>query len=200
PIFMSPVRDLLGIRYILVPPGLDLGGPGLTLSYQAADARIYANEAALPRAFVVPSARCLGDEAALRLIRERKVDFRREVILAGCATSPETGDGPAVSTAVIEHYGPERVAIAATSDRAGYLVLTDTWFPGWTARVDGRAARVERADHAFRAVRLAPGRHQVEFQYRPLSVRIGLALSVLAGLVTLLLAWPQRARPRRAQR
>ncbi len=200
PIFLSPVRDLLGIRHILVPPNLALDGPGLSLRYQGADARIYRNNAALPHAFVVARARCLSDEETLRLIRERKVDFRREVILAGCAIPAETGDATSPTTAVIEHYSPQHVKIAATSDHAGYLVLTDTWFPGWIARVDGREAPVERADYAFRAVKLAPGRHDVQFHYRPRSVQWGLALSVLTGLVTVVLGWPQRLKRKPAPR
>jgi hypothetical protein len=73
PIFLSPVRDLLGVRHILVPPDVALDGPGLSLQYAAADGRIYRSEAALPRAFVVPSARCLGDAQTLQLIRARAV-------------------------------------------------------------------------------------------------------------------------------
>ena len=192
PIFLSPVRDLLGIRHILVPPDVALDGPGLSLQYQAADGRIYRSETALPRAFVVSRARCLGDEQTLHLIRERAVDFRREVLLAGCGTPPLASDESSTATAVIEHYAPHRVVITAASDHPGYLVLTDTWFPGWTAHVDGREFPVERADYAFRAVRLEPGRHEVEFRYAPGSVRLGLALSVLALLAIVALgAWPR---------
>jgi len=193
PIFLSPVRDLLGIRFVLVPSNVALDGPGLSLEYQAADGRIYRSDAALPRAFVVSRARCLGDEETLRLIRERTVDFRREVLLAGCATAPLAGNGSPTASAEIDHYAPDRVVITAASDRPGYLVLTDTWFPGWTAHVDGRESSVERADYAFRAVRIEPGRHQVEFLYAPGSVRLGLALSVLALLAIIGLGgWPRR--------
>jgi membrane protein YfhO len=194
PIFFSPVRDLLGIRHILVPPDLTLNEPGLSLQYQAGDARIYRNEAALPRAFVVPRARCLDEGQALRLIQQRAVDFRNEVILTGCTAAPRIGGDTFTATVVIEHYAPQRVVITATSDRGGYLVLTDTWFPGWSARVDGQDAQVERADYAFRAVRVESGRHEVQFRYRPGSVRLGLILSGLAALTTVALCWRSRRR------
>jgi len=198
-IFLSPVRDLLGIRHILVPPDVVLGGPGLSLRYQGVDGRIYRNETALPRAFMAAEARCLATAEALKLIRARAVDFRREVLLTDCSDATPgdrspSGDVLSPGTARIERYGADRVTISAESERGGYLVLTDAWFPGWTANVDGRETRVERADHAFRAVKLAPGRHEVEFRYAPMSVRLGLALSALAAIVTGALAWPRAVR------
>ena len=199
-VFLSPVRDLLGIRHILVPPDVVLGGPGLSLRYHGADGRIYRNEAALPRAFVVAEARCLDSAEVLKLVRARTVDFRRGVLLTDCSNATPGGDrslhGDASSpgTAQIERYGADRVVISAESERGGYLVLTDSWFPGWTATVDGRATRVERADHAFRAVKLGPGRHEVDFHYAPMSVRLGLALSMLAAVVTGALGWPKTVR------
>ena len=201
-VFLSPVRDLLGIRHVLVPPDVALDGAGLSLRYHGADGRIYRNDAALPRAFMAAEAWCLDPAEVLKRIRARTVDFRREVLLADCSDatpgdgrSPANdrsarGDAPSPGTARIERYGADRVMISAQSDRGGYLVLTDAWFPGWTASVDGRDTRVERADHAFRAVKLGPGRHDVEFRYAPTSVRLGLALSALAAIVTGALAWP----------
>jgi hypothetical protein len=199
-VFLSPVRDLLGVRHVLVPPDVALDGAGLSLRYHGVDGRIYRNEAALPRAFVAAEARCLDTAQALTRIRARAVDFRREVLLTDCAdATPGDARAPvrdvqSPGTARIERYGSDRVMISAESDRGGYLVLTDAWFPGWTASVDGQETRVERADHAFRAVKLGPGRHEVEFRYAPMSVRLGLALSVLAAVVAGVLAWPGRAR------
>jgi len=197
-VFLSPVRDLLGIRYVLVPPDVALDSPGLSLRYHGVDGRIYRNEAALPRAFVAAEARCLDTAEVLKLIRARTVDFRREVLLTDCLgampgadRSPRRDSSP--GTARIERYGADRIVISAESDRGGYLVLTDAWFPGWTASVDGRETRVERADHAFRAVKLGAGHHDVEFRYAPMSVRLGLALSALAAVVTGALAWPGTA-------
>jgi len=200
PVFLSPVRDLLGIRYVLVPPDVTLDRPGLSLRYHGADGRIYRNEAALPRAFVAAEARCLDTAEVLKRIRARTVDFRREVLLTDCLDATPDGDrsprrdAASPGTARIEHYSADRVRISGESDRGGYLVLSDAWFPGWTARVDGRETRVERADHAFRAVKLGPGHHDVEFRYAPMSIRLGLALSALAAVVTGALAWPGSAR------
>ena len=65
----------------------------------------------------------------------------------------------------------------------GYLVSTDAWYPGWKAYVDGRPATLHRANLAFRAVSVPAGRHRVAFRYEPRSVRVGLALTALAGCI-----------------
>jgi uncharacterized membrane protein YfhO len=64
----------------------------------------------------------------------------------------------------------------------GWLVLADTWYPGWQAAVDGERVPLYRADYLFRAVEVPPGEHQVSFTYRPLSVRLGVLISILAWL------------------
>ena len=84
------------------------------------------------------------------------------------------------------HDVPNRVTIHAVLDRPGYLVLADTWYPGWEAAVDGETVPLLRANYAFRAVYLEAGEHTVEMVYRPLSVRVGgwvslVALTVLVG-------------------
>ncbi len=85
--------------------------------------------------------------------------------------------------AEIVTYEPERVEVETNSPRDGFLVLSDTFRPGWTALVDGAPAPIWRAQTAFRAVRVPSGTHQVVFRYRPLSLRIGAAVSVVALLV-----------------
>jgi uncharacterized membrane protein YfhO len=56
---------------------------------------------------------------------------------------------------------------------AGWLVLSDVWFPGWTCRVDGSEVPVYRANHAFRAVPVAAGARRAEFTFAPKSYRAG---------------------------
>jgi hypothetical protein len=139
----------------------------------------------------------VDDVAAPRLIRTHAVDLRQEVLLADCATAPSVGP-PTPASAEVRAYGPTRVRVATASGAPAYLVLTDTWFPGWRVRVDGRDAVLWRADHAFRAVVVPAGRHEVEFRFESRSLKLGLLLSILSLTVTLALLVPDRHRPEAA--
>jgi uncharacterized membrane protein YfhO len=64
-------------------------------------------------------------------------------------------------------------------------VLADTWYPGWQATVDGEPAAMMRANHAFRAVQLEAGEHEIEMLYRPRLVLVG-GVTTLIALVLLI--------------
>lgn len=179
-VLTSGVSDLLAVRYLLMTPKAELGWPGLRVVYDAADARIFERAHALPRAFLVGSGRCVADAEAIRLVRTGGVDFRREVLLAECEKA-ERGAPPTARDGVeILPSAADRVRLTVTTSEARYVVVSDTWFPGWQATVNGHAAKVWRANHAFRAVRVPAGRHDVELWFRPRGFQGGLAVSLAA--------------------
>ncbi|MBI4382433.1 MAG: YfhO family protein [Nitrospinae bacterium] len=104
-----------------------------------------------------------------------------------------------VGEAHIESYGPNRVIIRTRQNGDGFLVLLDAYFPGWTATVDGKPERVLRANHFYRAVKLGPGEHAVEFSYVPPGFREGLAVSGVTAVVLLVsvaaVLWERKIRP-----
>jgi hypothetical protein len=182
---LSPARDLVGQRFILLPPRSDPPGPGLRIAYDGADGRIFENASALPRAFVARRARCVDDRTAIDLVRARAIDLAAEVLLADCSTPRAAATG--TGEARIDLDEPERVVVTVTTDGPAWLVLTDTWFPGWRASIDGRPAPVARANHAFRAVAVPGGAHAVEFTFRPRGLATGAAISVTAAVIVSLL-------------
>jgi hypothetical protein len=157
--------------------------PGLRLIHPGPDARVYANDGALPRAMVVGGQRRAGD--ALSAIAAPGFDARREAIVED---APAAGAPGAAGEARIVSTENDRQRVDVRADRPGLLVVTDAWAPGWQARVDGRRVDVRRVDYLFRGVPVAAGRHTVEFAYRPLSWRVGWIVSLLAlcGLVVVL--------------
>ena len=74
----------------------------------------------------------------------------------------------------------------------GILVLSDTYYPGWRAFVDGVERPILRANHVFRAVVVPTGAREVVFSYEPDSFRYGLLVSVAAAALWLGLAWGGR--------
>ena len=196
-VLASPVVDLLGVRYVMLPAGAGPIWPHLTVGYDGRDARVFVNERALPRAFLAFRARCVGDPEAIRLIRARALDLRAEVVLADCATPPSLGPAAARPVAELHAARPDRLRILTESDAPALLVVTDTWYPGWRASVDGRPATLWRADHAFRAVTVPAGRHEVELRFVPRSVLAGALVSALsAALVLALVVGRRRDRAR----
>jgi hypothetical protein len=194
-VLFSPVRDLAGLRFIVLAPGTAAPLPGLRVAYDGHDARVFENPAAFPRAFVARRARCVDDRAALALMRSRAVDLATEVLLADCV-APVAADAPARNTdARIEIDESERVIVRTSADATAWLVLNDTWFPGWTARVDGTEVPILRANHAFRAVALTAGSHRVEFTFRPRGFDSGAGITLATAGLVLLLFLP---RPRTA--
>jgi hypothetical protein len=193
--FDSPLFDLLNVRYVLGPAGMTLPADRFT-RIEGLRASLHRNERALPRAFVVDRASVATGNVARRLLRDGGIDYRREVLLEAELDASDRPDASASATpgdARIVRYRDERIDIETEAPGRRLLVLTDTWFPGWTATVDGRDVPILRANVAFRAVPVPAGRHLVAFEYRPASVRTGAwisgiafaaaTLAVLSGLV-----------------
>jgi uncharacterized membrane protein YfhO len=96
-------------------------------------------------------------------------------------------------------YSANQVRVHASSSGTALLLVTDTYYPGWRAFVDGHEQPLVRGDLLFRVVPIGPGEHEVELRFEPTSVRLGLAISCVAlasVLGVLLLAGRPRVRGR----
>lgn len=144
------------------------------------DVKVYQNHSALPRAFIVHEAIVAdSDEQALGILQDPTFDPKRSVVLSG-GRSLDVGQGQ--SDVTIRSYEPHRIELRVNLDVPGYLILTDSYYPGWSAEVDGEPATIHRADLYFRAIALEPGEHRLTLQYEPRSAYLGMAISVIAWL------------------
>jgi hypothetical protein len=162
-------------------PGLDPPAvlPGLFLS----PIRVQRVAHPLPRAYAIARTRIADDAAALARFAEPDWDPAQELVLPeGRASSPA---GRFEGSARIVEERTDRVVLEAGLSEPGFVVLVDTFDPGWRAAVDGEPRPVLRANVAFRAVGVPAGRHLVSFEYRPWPVEAGAAVS--AGTAILLL-------------
>jgi len=194
--------SLLSVSDLLhYPDGAPLRLPGLRLVYRGSDARIYRNDRALPKTFLVARQRTVGGvDAALAEISKPSFDGRRLAVTEHpVAGLPQADRKPSESTgsARLVEYESERVVATANAKTRSMLVLTDLHFPGWKATVDGRPAKIERVDYLLRGVVVPPGAHRVEFSYEPTSWRVGWIISSIAllGLIVVaLIGWRRRSR------
>jgi hypothetical protein len=152
------------------------------------DVKIYENLDVLPRAFLVHQQNAVmaaDDEAALSRMREQTFDPAAEVVLAGDENAGHS-EGPSrggEGLVLVRQHASERVEIEVDAGVASYLVLTDAWYPGWEATVDGDPVPVHRADVLFRAVAVDAGNHRVVFTFRPVSVWVGAGISLVGWVI-----------------
>jgi len=192
----SPLLDLLNVKYVLTTQEIE--NPRYTLVYDE-ELRVYRNEGCMPRAFSLPTnCAIVTDDVAEAL---RTYDPRQYVILAsgkyasGQVTSEKDLQTCNLQLATITSYTPNEVFIDVELEKPSLLVLADSYFPGWKAfrRPQGagegeeQELEIHRADGNFRAVSLPSGRWTVRFKYTPMSVKLGLFVSFMAGLVLVLL-------------
>jgi hypothetical protein len=96
---------------------------------------------------------------------------------------------------IIGEY-PGRIVLEGNATSTGYLMLSDVWYPGWKAQIDGRAAPILRADYLFQAILVSPGTHQITFEYRPLSYILGIWITFAAMLGLVVITTWSRIRQR----
>ncbi|MBI1816115.1 MAG: YfhO family protein [Deltaproteobacteria bacterium] len=206
------LADLMSLRFIVLhkitmPFRQALESQGWTAAFDAMHGQfmVYENPNPLPRAYVANDLLVAANaESAMQMLTQADFEARRSVVLEpgeGMALTPHASSHESSGTitpATIVVYEPMRVVINARSASDGYLVLTDTFYPGWKVAVDGQSQSIVRANALFRAVAIPAGEHTVTFVYDPLSFKLGAAMTLLA-LGVLAVAAVAAFRTRRVQ-
>jgi O-antigen/teichoic acid export membrane protein len=216
----SPLLDLLGVRFVLTEDSIDT--PGYALAFEQPGMRIYENTRAMPRVYRSSDVALVASSSFSQTIQQ--FDPRRVLIVDSC---PREQRCDLSAAAARELPIPGNDAVEITVDKASeiwidvqqtaddqWLVLNDSYFPGWRAWIRPRGAgnerevetQIVRVNGNFRAVRLGPriGNGEqtqaltVRFRYSPDSLRFGgfvSGLSVLGVLFALLIfGWRSLAR------
>ncbi|HUE84326.1 MAG TPA: YfhO family protein [Pyrinomonadaceae bacterium] len=145
---------------------------------------ILRNKRVLPRAWLVTEAEAVGrDEALLRIQGRAETEFnpRRRVLLevepnelpnlTGGELGPE-------DSARITIYEPNRLVVDTIASTPTVLVLSEIFYPGWKATVDGRPVKIDVANYLFRGIALPEGQHRIELRYAPTTVIAGALISL----------------------
>ncbi|HEY6230958.1 MAG TPA: YfhO family protein [Pyrinomonadaceae bacterium] len=159
--------------------------------YEKDETLIMRDARAQPRAWLVSEAEAVDGEEALRRIRgESSTDFdpRRTALLEmrpdqlpqlpGGTLSPD-------STARITSYQPNRLQVQTNAPIPTILILSEIFYPGWVASVDGRPAQIYLTDYLLRGVALPSGQHAVEMHYTAPAARNG---AIISGFTLLVIA------------
>ncbi len=200
----AKLLDDFGVTQLLTSPHQPAPAePGLRQVAHYADGRVYRNSDALSRAYVASAWRAVPDRGtALRqTLASTPAALRAAPVIEGVAGDgrPVAGGGKAGGVRFVTD-GADTVSLSVDvhAQSGGYLVLLDSYYPGWVASVDGRKTAIHPANEAFRAVAVPPGRHTVVFRYRPTGLYVAGAVSAAAWLVILGLIVAPRLPRRRA--
>ena len=142
-------------------------------------------EDALPRAFLVGESRQATKAEQLGIYYDSAFDPLEQVLL----TEPIALKNEKQFSGQVEkiEYSPNRVTMKTNQNEEGFLVLLDTYFPGWKLEVDGKPEHIHRANYFYRGVRLAPGSHDIEFSYEPVGLKTGVIISGVTFILLLFL-------------
>jgi hypothetical protein len=155
--------------------------------FEYADTSVFENLQSFPPAFLVPSTgtnAIADEEVQLQMIRDPAFDPGRSVILS--EPFPPMADEHA-RTLQSEPDGISWVGrnvngfqLKVNAPEDSILVVSQAFYPGWKARIDGRETPVVPADYALTGISVGSGSHDIVFSYEPLSFKIGLILSIVA--------------------
>lgn len=143
-----------------------------------ADERIYENKNVFPRAYMVYDVRPFTcNREGFKMLSD--IDLRTTAFVDCIEGKVVEHYTPGSNDVKIIQYAPHSVTVDVSTERPGLLVLTDTFYPGWRAYVDGKRQEICRVNGLVRGVTISTaGRHQVKFVYRPVGFYLGAIMSI----------------------
>jgi hypothetical protein len=180
------IQDLLAAGFTV---SKESNRPGQQDLFQGSSGvHVWRNPDAFPRARIVHEAVPVASPAQRRVLYDDPAfDLRRKTALVGAIPRLEACDDSSEAAAVTEPR-PALIEIDTNLSCRGMVILADTWFPGWSASVDGNPARIWQADGALRGVVVEAGRHHIRMQYQPQSFWLGLSMTLLGVACVVALA------------
>jgi hypothetical protein len=176
--------QLMNVRYVV--DQRDIGDPGLRPVFEAEGMRVFEMADPFERAWLVSAVDLLADDsAATARLAADDFDLRTTAVVAQPVTlSPDAQAGGAVS---VQKISPTHTQVTVDALGDQVLVLSQIYYPGWRVSIDGLPARLLRVNVVQQGVVVSEGRHTVDFVFWPETFSIGLAVSVLALLLSGLL-------------
>jgi hypothetical protein len=185
----SPLLNMLNVRYIVVDARLPADrldvvaiARGRPVAFRNDQVIIYENTAALPHAWLVHDVRQADGMNGAQAFAAGTLDPRVTATVDGAPPAVAAAPRTTPDQAAVTEYQPDYLAVTVKASANGFLVLSDVYADGWKATVDGKEARIYRANGALRGVAVPAGEHTVQFTYAPAALKLGLAITGVTGL------------------
>ena len=187
--------DMLNLKYFILNPNAPefkqfTVAERFRLVFNNGYVAIFENKSVLPRAFAVPASGVeviYARKDQLERLRNRSFDPERSVILSAplrlAGTSGEPASPLFKSQVELTNGQMNELAFHAQASEPAVLVLSQTYYPGWKATVDGQEVPVFPANLALTGIPLPAGVHDVRFVFQPLSFRVGAALTLMSVMI-----------------
>jgi hypothetical protein len=169
----SILMDLLNVKY--------------EISYASGEYTL--RKTCLPRTFIVRDCKILKKEEVLDYLIGPDFDPTQVVLLEEeggdlCSLSEHhSRESRKPGVAKIVSYRPDHIVVSTNSYTPGYLFLSEMVYPGWRVIVDDQPKRILRGNYLFRVVQLPEGQHEVRFVFDPLSIKVGIGITILTLFV-----------------
>lgn len=156
--FSSNLVDLMGVKYVLSLS--DMNVAGYEKVFEEGHTKIYENDEVLPRTFFVKELKFAQNKNDVI-----KMMFDPDFIPKDQAVVEEkVNEDFSKGKANVAKYSNEEIIIETENKGIGFLVLTDTFYPSWRARINGRAVKIYKTDFNFRGVIVPAGKNEVVFK------------------------------------
>lgn len=178
------VAGLCNVKYVLTHEDTPLSDTHFHLAWEGTEGvKIYRNDLFVPRAFFRYDYDVVPDGELTRGFYDGRFDLGKKVFFSrdpgGPAPFGERRDIPWTPAIVPERYAPEEIIYRVRTPKAGYLVVSNTWYPGWSCYVDGQREKLLKANACMWAVNVPAGDHKVCFVFRPLVFKWGMIISIV---------------------
>lgn len=202
--FTDRALDMLGVNLIFHPIADTNQGWAypvwkdknrFSLVYQDDTFQLFRNNSALEKASLFYDYEVIqNDKRLVERFYENDFVFKETLLLATQPSIPLNNESKK-GTVKIVSYEPSSIAIDVNTDNPALLFLSDAYYPGWIARVDGKQVPILRANYSFRAIEVPTRRHNIMFAYQPLSFKLGIIIAFIGlGCVLILSLLTMRSR------
>ncbi len=192
----NPLFDLTNVKYVITDSDRKLDYKNQYKIVYHDEVNIYENLHVYPRAYLVSNViKRNSDDEVIAELKNPQLKLRNTAVVKssediGVIGSTDIG----YDNVKIEEYQDQNVRLAVNSPSKSFLFLSDTFYPGWNAYVNGKKTKIYQTNLAFRGIVVPKGQYTVEFKYEPKSFKTGLLISAFSMLILLLIIFLPKLR------